>query len=318
MVKVLFTGGRDREQLEDLRQRYPGVTFASSASEEELIREIADADAMVGWPTSAHIVAGRKLRWIHAGSAGIDWISQVPELIRSDIVLTNGRGSYGNAIADHCFAMILAFTRQLREFTADQQAKVWSGRNHAPNMLELSDSTLGIVGLGNIGGEIARRGAGFRMKVMAVDLNPAAQAPGVEQVWGLDGLDELMQVSDYLAVSVPRTRETIGLIDARRLALMKPTAHVIVVSRGRIVEEEALIVALQEGRLAGAGLDVTATEPLPTDSPLWELPNVILTPHTSGASVQTRERGWQLILENLRRFIAGEALLNVCDKEAGF
>ena len=214
--------------------------------------------------------------------------------------------------------MILAFTRQVREFTVDQQAKVWSGRNHAPNMLELSDATLGIVGLGNIGGEIARRGAGFRMRVVAVDLNPAAQAPGVEQVWGLDRLDDLMQISDYLAVSVPRTRETIGLIDARCLALMKPTAHVIVVSRGRIVEEEALIVALQEGRLAGAGLDVTATEPLPTDSPLWELPNVILTPHTSGASVQTRERGWQLILENLRRFIAGEDLLNICDKEAGF
>ncbi len=318
MVKVLFTGGRNREQLDELRQRHPGVTFAGAATEEDELREIADADAMVGWPSSEHIVAGRKLRWIHAGSAGIDWISQVPELIRSDIVLTNGRGSYGNAIADHCFAMILAFTRQLREFTADQQAKVWSGRNHAPNMLELSDATLGIVGLGNIGGEIARRGAGFRMKVVAVDLNPAAQAPGVEQVWGLDHLDDLMQLSDYLAVSVPRTRETIGLIDARRLALMKPSAHLIVVSRGRIVEEEALIAALQEGRLAGAGLDVTATEPLPADSPLWELPNVILTPHTSGASVQTRDRGWQLLLENLRRFIAGEDLLNVCNKEAGF
>ncbi len=318
MLKVLFTGGRNREQLDELRQRHPGVTFAGAATEEDELREIVDADAMVGWPTNEHIVAGRKLRWIHAGSAGIDWISQVPELIQSDIVLTNGRGSYGNAIADHCFAMILAFTRQLREFTADQQTKVWSGRNHAPNMLELSDATLGIVGLGNIGGEIARRGAGFRMKVVAVDLNPAAQAPGVEQVWGLDHLDDLMQLSDYLAVSVPRTRETIGLIDARRLALMKPSAHLIVVSRGRIVEEEALIAALQEGRLAGAGLDVTATEPLPTDSPLWDLPNVILTPHTSGASVQTRDRGWQLLLENLRRFIAGEDLLNVCNKEAGF
>ena len=127
-----------------------------------------------------------------------------------------------------------------------------------------------------------------------------------------------MQISDYLAVSAPRTPQTIGLIDARRLALMKPTAHLIVVSRGRIVEEQALIAALQEGRLAGAGLDVTATEPLPTDSPLWELPNVILTPHISGASEQTRERGQKLLHENLRRFIAGEDLLNVCDKEAGF
>ena len=318
MLKVLFLGGRDQGQLGKLRQQYPGVTFAGAATEEDELREIVDADAAIGWPTSAHILAGRKLQWIHAGSAGIDWISQVPELVQSDIVLTNGRGSYGNAIADHAFAMILAFTRQLRAFTADQQAKVWSGRNHAANMLELSDATLGIVGLGNIGGEIARRGAGFRMKVVAVDLNPAAQAPGAEQVWGLDRLDDLMQISDYLAVSVPRTPQTIGLIDARRLALMQPTAHLIVVSRGRIVEEEALIAALQAGRLAGAGLDVTATEPLPTDSPLWDLPNVILTPHISGASVQTRERGQKLLHENLRRFIAGEDLLNICDKEAGF
>ena len=164
MLKVLFLGGRDQGQLGELRQRHPGVTFAGAATEEDELREIVDADAAIGWPTSAHVLAGRKLRWIHAGSAGIDWISQVPELIQSDIVLTNGRGSYGNAIADHCFSMILAFTRQLREFTVDQQAKVWSGRNHAPNMLELSDATLGIVGLGNIGGEIARRGAGFRMR----------------------------------------------------------------------------------------------------------------------------------------------------------
>ncbi len=318
MLKVLFLGGRNREQLAELRQRYPGVTLTGADSEEAEIREVADADALVGWPSNTHILAARKLRWIHAGSAGIDWISQVPALIKSDIVLTNGRGAFGDAIADHCFAMILAFTRQLREFTVDQQAKVWSGRTHAPQMLELSGATLGIVGLGNIGGEIARRGAGFRMKVMAVDLNPAAHAPGVKQVWGLDRLDELLQISDYLAVSVPRTRETIGLLDARRLALMKPSAYLIVVSRGRIVEEAALIAALQEERLAGAGLDVTATEPLPADSPLWELPNVILTPHVSGASVQTRERGQQLLHENLRRFIAGEDLLNICDKQAGF
>lgn len=318
MVKVLITGGPAQEQLEELGQHYPGVTFVSPTSTSEEVREVADADAMIGWPTSEHLAAARKLRWVHVGSAGIDLISRVPELIRSDIVLTNGRGSFGGPIADHCFALILAFTRQLREFTEDQQAKVWGGRARAPQMRELSDATLGIVGLGNIGGEIARRGAGFRMNIVAVDLNPDARAPGVEKAWGLDRLDELMKVSDYLAVSAPRTPETIGLIDAGRLALMKPSAFLVVVSRGRIVDEEALIAALQEGRLAGAGLDVTATEPLPADSPLWELPNVILTPHISGAAPQTRERGRQLLIENLRRFVAGDTLLNVCDKEAGF
>ena len=318
MVKVLLTGRLGQEHSEELQRRFPDISFVSPDAEQEQVREVVDADAMVGWPTSEHLAAARKLRWVHVSSAGIDVISNVPELIQSDIILTNGSGSASGAIADHCFALILAFTRQVREFSAAQQAKVWQGRDHSPRMRELSGATLGIVGLGNIGGEIARRGAGFRMNVVAVDLNPAARAPGVEQVWGLDHLDELMHVSDYLAVSVPRTRETIGLIDARRLALMKSSSFLVVVSRGRIVEEEALIAALQEGRLAGVGLDVTATEPLPADSPLWELPNVILTPHVSGQAAQTRERGRKLLFENLRRFVAGESLLNVSDKEAGF
>lgn len=318
MVKVLLTGGLGQEWSDELQRHFPDVSFVSPDAEQEQVREVVDADAMIGWPTSEHLAAARKLRWVHVSSAGIDPITSVPELIQSDIILTNGRGSAGGAIADHCFALILAFTRQLPGFTEDQQAKVWGRSARAPQMRELSDATLGIVGLGNIGGEIARRGAGFRMNIVAVDLNPAARAPGVERVWGLDRLDELMQVSDYLAVSVPRTRETIGLIDSRRLALMKSSSFLVVVSRGRIVEEEALIVALQEGRLAGAGLDVTATEPLPADSPLWELPNVILTPHVSGHAAQTRERGRKILFENLRRFVAGESLLNVSDKEAGF
>ena len=158
MLKVLFLGGRDQGQLGALRQRYPGVTFAGAASEEDELREIVDADAAIGWPTDAHILAGRKLRWIHAGSAGIDWISRVPELVRSDIILTNGRGSYGNAIADHCFAMILAFTRQLREFHGGPASQSVVRPQSRAEELELSDATLGIVGLGNIGGEIARAG----------------------------------------------------------------------------------------------------------------------------------------------------------------
>jgi len=320
MVKVLLTFKelQAEEQVDELRQCYPSVTFVNPSTRDEENREVVDADAIIGWPTNEQVRLADKLRWVHVSSAGIDPIKEIPELIHNDVTLTNGRGSFGNCIADHCFAMILAFTRQLHELRDDQRASIWSGRERGPQMRELSDATLGIVGLGNIGAEIAHRAVGFRMNIVAVDLNPAAQAPGVEQAWCLDRLDELLQVSDYVAVSVPRTRETIGLIDARRLALMKPSSYLAVVSRGRIVEEQALITALQEGRLAGAGLDVTATEPLPADSPLWQLPNVIITPHVSGAATQTGDRRKKLLLENLRRFVAGETLLNICDKAAGF
>ena len=263
MVKILLGGGSSPEHVQELHQRFPSASFVAVPTREEELREIADADAMIGWPTSDHIKAGRQLRWVHVGSTGIDPVGEVPELIESDIVLTNGRGAHAGAIADHTFAMILTFTRRIREFGEDQKAKQWARQSRAGQLLELSGMTMGILGLGNIGAEVARRAVGFRLKVMAVDVNPAVEVPGVDEVWGLDRIDELIQVSDWLVVTVPRTEDTIGLIDPRRIALMKPSAYLLVVSRGRIVDEPGLIAALREGRLAGAGLDVTATEPLP-------------------------------------------------------
>jgi len=177
---------------------------------------------------------------------------------------------------------------------------------------------MGILAFGDIGRAVARRALGFSMRVLAVDLRPTAPPPGVEAVWGLDRLDDLIRQSDVCVVTAPYTDQTHDLVDARRLALLKPTAFVIVVSRGQIVNEPALIEALRERRIAGAGLAVFETEPLPADSPLWDLDNAILSPHCSAVTPEMSIGRREIFKENLRRYLAGEPFLYVCDKKAGF
>jgi phosphoglycerate dehydrogenase-like enzyme len=243
----------------------------------------------------------------------------VPELIEMDAVtLTNGRGAHAGTIADHTLAFILAFTRNIPAILEDKRSQTWDRPGRSAGGRELSGSTLGIIGLGKIGSAIARRASGFEVDVIAVDVNPEAKAPGVSEVWPLARLDDLLRVVDYLAIAIPITPETRGLIGARELALMKPDSYLCVMSRGGIVDQDALADALANGRLAGAGLDATDPEPLPAEHPLWRLPNVIISPHSSGASRQTGQRGRQIMRENIAHFIAGEPLINVCDKRAGY
>lgn len=319
MPKIVFASRAGEQQLEALRQEFPGATFVTAPDIESQVRELPDADGVISWPSREALPAARKLRWVHCTSAGIERIRSVPELIEMDqVTLTNARGAHAATIADHCFAFMLAFTRHLPALLEDKQAKRWDRALRSQGARELSGSVLGIIGLGKIGSEIARRGLGFGMEVRAVDVNPAAQCPGVAEVWPLSRLDDLLRTADYLAIAIPITAQTRGLIGARELALMKPDAYLFVMSRGGIVDQDALAEALSGGRLAGAGLDATAPEPLPAEHPLWELPNVLLSPHCSGASRQTTERGRQIMRENIGRFLAGQPLINVCDKQAGY
>ncbi len=319
MPKIVFANRVSGEYLNALQQEFAGVQFACAPDLESQLRELPDADAIISWPLSEALPVAGKLRWVHCTSAGIERIRSVPALIEMDhVTLTNARGAHAPAIADHCFAFILTLTRNIPALLEDKQARRWDRAARSRGVRELSGSILGILGLGRIGSEIARRGLGFGMEVRAVDVNLAAQCPGVSEVWGLDRLDDLLRVSDYLAIAIPITPQTRGLIGARELALMKPEASIYVMSRGGIVDQMALAEALAGGRLWGAGLDATEPEPLPPDHPLWALPNVIISPHCSGASRQTAERGQQILRENIRRFIAGEPLMNVCDKRAGY
>ncbi|HEX2513057.1 MAG TPA: D-2-hydroxyacid dehydrogenase [Chloroflexota bacterium] len=319
MAKIVFASRMGGEQQATLEREFPGATFVSAPDLESQLRELPDADAVISWPQREALLVAQRLRWVHCTSAGIERIRQLPELIEMDAVtLTNGRGAHAATIADHTFAFILAFTRNLRDIMEDQRAHRWERAARSQGARELSGSTLGILGLGKIGSEIARRAPGFGLQLRALDVNPAAEAPGVSEVWPRERLHEFLPTVDYLAIAIPITAETRHLIGARELALMRPDAYLCVMSRGGIVDQDALAEALKEGRLAGAGLDATEPEPLPAQHPLWDLPNVIISPHCSGASRQTGERGREILRQNLTRFLAGEPLINQCDKRAGF
>ena len=317
-MKIVIAGGSGA-QVEALSQEFPQATFVAAPDLEAQQRELPDADAIISWPHREALPLTKQLKWVHCTSAGIERIRSLPELIEMDhVTLTNARGAHAGTIADHCFAFMLAFTRDIPTLIADKQAKRWDRPARSRNVKELSGSVLGIIGLGKIGSEIARRGLGFGMEIRGVDVNLAADCPGIAEVLPLERLDDLLRVSDFLAVAIPITDRTRGLIGKRELSLMKPDAYLFIMSRGGIVDQDALAEALKNGKLAGAGIDATEPEPLPAEHPLWELPNVLISPHSSGASRQTSERGRAILRENVRRFLAGEPLLNVCDKRAGF
>ena len=317
-MKVVMSAKATEQFLSELRTTFPDVTFHRAATPEEEMELIRDADVFCGDPSREVFLAAQKLLWIQCPGTGIDKIVSTPELRDSDVILTNARGPHANPMADHAFGMILTFAHCLREQWEDQKAHYWDTAKYDERVLELDGSTLGVLALGGIGMAVARRGYGFGMEVYAVDAQPMAAPPEVKDVWGIDRLDELLQMSDWFVITAPFTSETEGLIDRRRLELIKPGAYVIAISRGGILDEGALIEGLRSGRIAGAGLDVTAVEPLPADSPLWDMENVILSPHASALTAEMWEGRRQIFKENLRRFLADEPFLYVCDKQAGF
>lgn len=318
MMKIVMATLLNDQFLKELRTDFPDVTFVEAPSVEEQERHIKDADVFFGWPPREVFLAAERLCWMHCPGTGIDRIASIPELIESDVILTNARGPHANPMADHVFCMILTFAHCAREFWEDQQAHRWDGDKYRSSFLELSGQTMGILALGDIGMAVARRANGFGMVVHAVDIRSIPTPPGVKAVWGPERLDDLLKISDWFVVTAPLTSETKGLIDRRRIELMKPSAHIIVISRGGIVDEAALIDALRSGQIAGAGLDALAPEPLSPDSPLWDMDNVILTPHASALTPEMWEGRRQIFKENLRRFLANEPFLYVCDKQAGF
>ena len=246
--------------------------------------------------------------------AGVDGLLS-PELIASDAVLTNAAPIHAVPMAETVLALILAATKRLPEHARDQQRRTW---RRLPKR-ELRGSTVGIVGLGRIGSEVGRLCAAFGARVLGVRRSPPAEPPpGVERVFGLDALDTLLGESDYLALTLALNPTSRGLIGARELALLKDDAVLVNVARCDVLDEAALIAGLRIGRPAFACLDTFQTEPLPPDSPLYDLPNVLITPHNSASSPHMEERVIALFLDNLGRLVRGEPLLNVVDKQRGY
>jgi phosphoglycerate dehydrogenase-like enzyme len=257
--------------------------------------------------------AAPRLRWVQSGGAGVERFL-TPDFIASPIVLTNAAGIYAIPIAEQVIAFILAFARGLHKTMRSQMAHQWE----YPGVQELLGSTLGIVGLGGIGTEVARRAKGLGMRVIAIRKRPDRPRGFADEVRGSDALSWLLAESDYVALCAALTPNTRHLIGEAELRMMKPTGYVINIGRGGLIDEPALISALQSGLIAGAGIDVFAQEPLPPDSPLWDMPNVIITPHHAGDSPHSHDRLMELFCDNLRRHLSGEKLLNVVDKKAGY
>jgi phosphoglycerate dehydrogenase-like enzyme len=330
-----------------------GVTSVSPA----LLEAIRDAEIYLGYGVPAALLKeGAGLRWVHSGAAGVRG-SLTPEMLDSPVLFTNSKGIHGPPMGDTAVGMILHFARGLDFALASQRRAVWDTgpflRADHP-LVELAESTVGLLGFGGAGREVGKRALALGARVLAYDRGPEAfgvaagsgegarvvagdhaaegaarPTPGaasredepsqaLETLHGPEGFARLLNESDFLVLTAPETPQTRGVMDAAALARMKPTAVLINLSRGALVDEEALVTALEEGRLRGAGLDVFSTEPLPQGHRLWALPNVLITPHVSAVTRSFWRRQTDLIVENLRRFLAGEPLLNLVDKRAGF
>jgi phosphoglycerate dehydrogenase-like enzyme len=315
-MKLLIHQPLEPDQLDELRNLSPKLDLVVVDSDEDALGDIADADAYYGFITPEALAAAKKLRWIQAPLAGLEHYF-FPELVASDVVVTNMRGIYSDHLADHAFAFVLALARDFPLLIRSQVKGVWEP-HEAVQMLHLGDLTLGILGLGGIGYEVARRARVCGMRVLAVDPRRTDKPDEVDELWTPERLDDLLSRSDFVVICAPQTPETTGMIGAAQLAKMKPTAYLINVGRGVIVQLEALLEALRDKRVAGAALDVYEIEPLPPDHPLWEFENVILTPHVAGVDPYNAPRRFAVLRDNVRRFLAGEPLHNIVDKAKWF
>ena len=257
-----------------------------------------------------------KLRWMHTMSAGVERFL-VPELVtREGFMLTNNSGPYDVPIAEFVLGVMLAAAKHLPDYQHAQERRRWD-KEHPHT--ELRDATVVVLGLGSIGGEIARLASAFGMRVVGVRRRlDLPGVPGVSEIVPPDRLADVIADADFLAIAAPLTPATRGLVSREVIARMKPTAWLVNIARGAVVDEPALLEALKAKRIAGAAIDAWWTEPLPSESEWWTLPNVIATPHVSNSSPRVRERTLGLFLENLRRWKAREPLLNVVDLKAGY
>lgn len=333
MKLVVFPPVEER-RLALLRDAAGMMNVVNARDEAEALTEIADADAFFGKITPPLLARARKLRWVQSPTASLEHYL-FDELVQHPCLLSNMRGLYSDVIADHVLGFVLSFARNLHLYRDQQRARHWepiggeAGRSDfvmGPAFvseidrrhIHLSDCTLGVVGVGNIGAEICRRASAFGMNVIGVDPH-CRQVPGVvPEVWPTDRLSDLLGQSDFVVIAAPHTPETYKLFRREQFRAMKKTAYLINIGRGAIVDLADLIAALESGRIAGAALDVFEVEPLPDDSPLWEMPNVIITPHIAAASTHIAERHTETLLENVRRFVAGKEPATLVDKRKWF
>ena len=310
-------GRLSEDQVAGIQALAPGkrvVVTDDKADIETLLDEIE----IIFWRFPRDLLAkAPNLRWFQQLGAGADWLLRYPEAAKASFVLTNASGVHSINIAEHIFAFLLSFARRFKPALQAQLRHQWL-QPDSDEVFELAGKTLLLVGVGSIGEHTAAVATAMGMRVIGVRRDPSLVAPEVEAVFGPDQLLQALPQADFVVLTVPLTRETRGMIGEQELRAMKRSAYIVNIGRGGTIQEAVLVRALQEGWTAGAGLDVFETEPLPNDSPLWDMDNVLITCHYSGRTPHYMERALAIFLANLERYMAGEPLLNVVDKAAGY
>lgn len=307
--------------VQELREKFPDFEVVKLTSNERIMDELPDTDILLTWLVrQQQIAAAKKLKWIHTSSAGVSWIL-IPEVVNSDIIVSNSKGVHAITIAEHTMALLLQFSRRLMKCAEDQSKAEWRRSqiwNSPISFDELHGKTICVLGIGTLGAEIARRASAFGMRVVGIRKNVDQPVECVERLYPPQMLDEILPAVDYLIVAAPLTEETKGMIGKRQFDRMKQSAFIVNIARGEIIDQEALVDALNRDRIAGAGLDVFVPDPLPDGHPLFSTKNLVITPHVSGISPMLWRRIMDIWIENIHRFLAGKPLINQVDKLRGY
>jgi phosphoglycerate dehydrogenase-like enzyme len=313
-MKILITHNAADRHISAIQAAVPQAEIVVAREEAEVAAHMPSAHVIWGSNYLPELLPQcQNLAFVQVSSAGVDRLLSQSELLEHPVQLINARGIHGTTIAEHVFLLMLALARQFPAMQRAQQEHEWI--RVTPQLL--ANKTLGIIGYGSIGQAIGQRAKAFGMRVLATRRSPEPDQ-WADEVWGNDRLHELLPLCDYLVLATPLTPETTHLIGAKELALCKQSAVLINIARGPVVDEPALIAALQNGTIAAAGLDVLYREPLTADSPLWDMQQVIITPHMAGHMPDYDDNVVDILVENLRRYQAGQPLINVVDKKAGY
>ena len=315
-MKILFSFDLKDKYLESIKNSFDNIEVKKSEDMDILTKEIKDADVLVAMLMRKFdtdlIKMGDNLKWIQSWSAGVDKFledNSFKYLKENEIALTSVRGIHKDSMSEQVMGYLISFSRRLPELMELKKKKEWDRLK----VDYLKDKTLSIFGLGAVGKEVAKKAQAFKMNVIGVKRNTDVEIPGVQEIYSPDQAEKVLNKSDYVVVTMPLTEETRGYFGYDKFKAMQETAYFINVARGEIVKEKEMIKALNKDLIAGAALDVFEEEPLPEESPLYEMDNVILTPHTSGLFPDYNKEAVEIFKNNLRRFLEGKELKNVID-----
>jgi phosphoglycerate dehydrogenase-like enzyme len=309
---LLLNGPLTDERVARIRASVPDATIELADDAGDVNQKVAEAEVIAGSLDAALLAKADRLRWVHSWAAGPD-AALYPEMVASPVVLTSSKGNGAVPLAEQAMLLMLMLNRNALRWVAAQRDRKWDRFTHP----ELAGQTCGILGLGYSGSDLALKAKAFHMRVIGLRRG-TEPVPGVDQMYSADQLHDFLAESDVVVVTAPLTGATRGMLGEPEFRAMKNSAYYICFSRGGIADDAVLLRALQEGWIAGAGLDAHGVEPLPADSPFWTAPNTIITPHNGATTPQTSERGVDIFIENLGRFVRGEELFNVVDKRLGY